>query len=93
VIGARVVVGALPRQVAGLVLHNGLRLTVLGITLGMAAAIGAGRVLTSLLYEVKPSDPLTLTSMAVLFLIVSTAAILIPVWRAIRVDPVCALRE
>lgn len=92
-IGVRVAVGALPRQIAGLVLHDGLRLTVLGIALGMAAAIGAGRVLTSLLYEVQPGDPLTLTSMAVLFLIVSTAAILIPVWRATRVDPVCVLRE
>lgn len=45
------------------------------------------------LYEVQPGDPLTLTSMAVLLLVVSTAAILIPVWRATRVDPVCALRE
>jgi ABC-type lipoprotein release transport system permease subunit len=50
-------------------------------------------VLTSLLYEVQPGDPLTLTSMVVLFLIVSTAAILLPVWRATRVDPVLALRE
>jgi predicted permease len=92
-IGVRVAVGALPRQIAGLVLHDGLRLTAMGIALGLAAAIAAGRVLTSLLYEVQPYDPLTLTGMAVLFLIVSTAAILIPVRRATRVDPVCALRE
>jgi putative ABC transport system permease protein len=92
-IGIRVAVGALPSQIAGLVLHDGLRLTAMGLALGLAAAIAAGRVLTSLLYEVQPGDPLTLTSMAVLFMIVSTAAILLPVWRATRVDPVCALRE
>jgi putative ABC transport system permease protein len=92
-IGVRVAVGALPRQIARLVLHDGLRLTAMGIALGLAAAIAAGRVLTSLLYEVQPGDPLTLTSMAALFLIVSTAAILFPVWRATRVDPVLALRE
>ena len=65
----------------------------MGIAAGLATAVGAGRVLTSLLYEVQPHDPLTLTSMAVLFMIVSTAAILLPVWRATRVNPVLALRE
>jgi putative ABC transport system permease protein len=58
-IGIRVAVGALPRQIARLVLHDSLRLTAMGIAIGMAAANGAGRVLTSLLYEVQPSplDP------------------------------------
>lgn len=92
-IGVRVAVGALPRQIASLVLRDSLSLTAVGIALGLAVAIGAGRVLTSLLYDVRPADPLTLSGMAALFLTVSTAAILIPAWRATHVDPVRALKR
>jgi predicted permease len=92
-IGVRVAVGALPRQVASLVLRDTLTLTAAGIVIGLGVAAGAGRVLTGLLYNVQPADPLTLSAMAALFLSVSTAAVLLPVWRATRVDPVRALRQ
>jgi len=92
-IGVRVAVGALPRQIASLVLRDTLRLTAVGVAIGLAMAAGAGRVLTSLLYEVQPADPLTLSGTAVLFLTVSGAAVLLPVWRATHVDPVRALRQ
>jgi predicted permease len=92
-IGVRVAVGALPRQIASLVLRDTVSLTAAGIAIGLALGIGAGRVLSSLLYDVQPADPLTLSAMAALFLAVSTSAILVPVWRAIRVDPVQVLRQ
>ena len=92
-IGVRVAVGALPRQIASLVLRDTLRLTAVGIALGLAVAVGAGRVLTSLLYDVQPADPLTLSGMAAIFLTVSTAAVLVPAWRATHVDPVRALKR
>lgn len=92
-IGVRIAVGALPRAIASLVLREGLYMTGVGIVIGLAAGVGAARVLVSLLYEVDPVDPLTLGSVAVLFIVVSTVAILLPVWRAVRVDPVLALRQ
>jgi predicted permease len=92
-IGVRVAVGALPREIASLVLRDGLSLTGAGIFIGLAAGIGAGRILISLLYEVRPLDPLTLAAVAALFTVVSTAAILLSAWRAVRVDPVSALKQ
>jgi predicted lysophospholipase L1 biosynthesis ABC-type transport system permease subunit len=92
-IGVRVAVGALPRQIASLVLRDSLRLTAVGIALGLAVAAGAGRVLSGLLYDVQPVDPLTLSGMAALFLTVSTAAVLVPAWRATHVDPMRALKR
>ena len=91
--GVRVAVGARPRQIAGLVLGDGLRVAAAGIAVGLGVAIAAGRVLTSLLYEVHPGDPLTLAAMAALFTVVSIVALAFPTWRATRVDPMLALRE
>ena len=92
-IGVRVAVGARPRQIATLVMRDGLRLTMVGIAIGLAAAVFASRVLTTLLYNVQPRDPLTLIGMALLFACVSTAAMLVPMWRAIRVDAISALKR
>jgi ABC-type antimicrobial peptide transport system permease subunit len=92
-IGVRIAVGALPREIASLVLREGLSMTGAGIVIGLAAGVGAARILAGLLYEVGPVDPLTLGGVAVLFVVVSTLAILLPVWRAVRVDPVLTLRQ
>jgi putative ABC transport system permease protein len=92
-IGVRVAVGARPRQIATLVMRDGLRLTMVGIAIGLAAAVFASRVLTTLLYNVQPRDPMTLIGMALLFACVSTAAMLVPMWRAIRVDAIAALKR
>ena len=92
-IGVRVAVGALPRQIASLVLRDSMSLTAVGVVAGLCVAAVAGRALRGLLYGVQPSDPLTLIAMAALFLVVSTTAVLMPVWRATRVDPVRVLRQ
>jgi putative ABC transport system permease protein len=92
-IGVRVAVGALPREIVGLVLREGLGLTMAGIGVGLAIAMAVGRILTGLLFEVRPIDPLTLAGMAMLFLVVSAAALVLPAWRAARVDPASALRR
>jgi len=92
-IGIRVAVGALPRQVSGLVFREGLALTVVGIALGSAVATLAGGYLGRLLFEVPAIDAATLAGMAVLFSLVSAIAVYVPAWRAARLDPTVALRR
>jgi predicted permease len=92
-IGVRVAVGAVPRAIVALVLREAITLTAIGIAVGLSAAVVAGRTLTSLLYEVPPADPITLGGMAAIFAAVSMVAVLRPVWRATRVDPMRALRQ
>ena len=92
-IGVRVAVGARPQQIATLVMRDGLRLTAAGIAVGLVAVVFASRILTSLLYDVEPRDPMTLIGMALLFALVSTAAMLVPMWRATRVDAIIALKQ
>jgi putative ABC transport system permease protein len=92
-IGVRVAVGALPREIVGLILREGMGLTVVGITVGLAVAAGVGRMLTGLLYELRPIDPFTMAAMAMLFIVVSAAALVLPAWRAACVDPASALRR
>jgi ABC-type antimicrobial peptide transport system permease subunit len=91
-LGVRVAVGARPRTITGLVFRDGLYLSAAGIVIGVVLALGAGQALTSLLYEVPPVDPVTLAGMAALFAVVSTAAMLLPIWRAVRINPLDALR-
>ncbi len=91
-IGIRMALGASRRSVLRLVLGSGMRLVGLGIVLGGAAALGLTRLLSQLLYGVEPTDPATFTSVALLLLLVSLLASLIPARRAARVDPMVALR-
>jgi len=92
-IGIRVALGAQARDVWGLVLREGLLLGALGVALGLAGAVAFTNALRSLLFEVKPTDPLTLTAVAALLLTVTAAAALAPARRAVKVDPMVALRE
>jgi predicted permease len=92
-LGVRVAFGAARSDILGLVLRQGLILTGLGIALGSVAALGLTRALTSLLVEVTPTDPATFVGIGALFLVVATGASLVPARRALRVDPVTALRE
>jgi putative ABC transport system permease protein len=92
-IGVRVAVGALPRDIVGLILREGLGLTVAGISMGLAVALGLGRILSSLLFGVRPIDPITLAGTTTLLIVVSSAASVLPAWRAARVDPALALRH
>jgi putative ABC transport system permease protein len=90
--GIRMAIGALPRDVLNLVLRQGLKLAVLGVGIGIAAALGVTRLLAGLLFGVEPSDPLTLTGVSLLFTFVALLACWLPAYRATRIAPTVALR-
>lgn len=91
-IGIRVALGAAPRQVLLPVVREGLTLALAGIALGLIGAFAAAKALSAFLFGVGASDPLTFGGVALLLLLVATAASYIPSRRALRVDPVVALR-
>jgi len=91
-IGIRMSLGAQPGQVLGLVIGQGLRLALLGIAVGGAVALGLTRMMSSLLYGIAPTDPWTFAGVATLLALVALAACYIPARRAMRVDPMTALR-
>jgi putative ABC transport system permease protein len=91
-IGVRVALGARRSDVAGLVLREGLLLAAMGMAAGLVGAFALTRLLGSLLFEVTPTDPATLTSVSVLLLLLTLVAIIVPVRRAMKVDPMVALR-
>jgi len=90
--GIRVAMGARPGDVLKQVLVEGGRLAALGLALGLAAALGLTRLMSSMLFEVKPGDPLALGAAAAVLVIVALAACYIPARRATKVDPLVALR-
>ncbi len=91
-IGIRMAVGAPRRAVLALFLRQGARLTALGIALGLLGAVALTRLLASQLFGVEPTDPLTLTLVALLLLLVALGASFLPARRAAAVDPINALR-
>ena len=91
-IGIRVALGAAPRQVLVPVLRGGVGLALVGIGIGLAVALLAARGLSAFLFGVGASDPLTFAGVALLMLLVATLASYIPSRRALKVDPVVALR-
>ena len=91
-IGIRVALGAAPRQVLVPTLREGLVLALAGVGCGIVAAFAAGRALSSFVFGIGTADPLTLAGVAVLLLIVAAAASYIPSRRALKIDPVIALR-
>ena len=91
-IGVRMALGAQRREVLRLVVGRGIFLAAVGTAFGVAAAFGVTRYLTSLLYGVRPLDPLTFTAVAILLFAVAFAACAIPARRAMSVDPMVALR-
>ncbi|HJR35047.1 MAG TPA: ABC transporter permease, partial [Gemmatimonadales bacterium] len=90
--GVRAALGAKRGDLLRLVMGEGLRITVVGIVLGAAASLAAGRFLASLLFGVTASDPGTFILVAVVLLGVAGLASVIPAWRAARADPTSALR-
>jgi len=91
-IGVRMALGAQRRDVLGLVLIKGMKLTGIGIGIGVAGALGLTRVLSSLLFEIKPIDPLTFITIPLLLVSVAVIACWLPGRKAARVDPMEALR-
>lgn len=91
-IGIRMALGAQRSEVMGLLLRQGMALIVAGVLLGIAASLGLTRFLTSMLFDVMPSDPATFALVITLLIIVGALACWIPARRAMRVDPMVALR-
>ncbi|MEE9264502.1 MAG: ABC transporter permease [Vicinamibacteria bacterium] len=91
--GVRMALGASRRDVLGLVLGGGLKLAAVGVVAGLAASLGLGRLLSSLLYGVETRDVTTLASVAAILLGIAVLASLVPAYRASRVDPIVALRD
>jgi putative ABC transport system permease protein len=91
-IGIRMALGATPSRVMRDVLWYGVRLTSVGLALGLAGAVAGTRVLSSLLFGVKPTDPLTFVVVSLLLIAVALLACYVPARRATKVDPMVALR-
>jgi predicted permease len=91
-LGVRIALGATRREILRLVVGQGMVLAAAGMAVGLAAAVGLTRLMVSLLYGVRPTDPATLAAVALLLGGIALLACYIPAWRATRVDPLVALR-
>lgn len=91
--GVRLALGATRGRILSSVLAQGMRIAAAGVLAGALISLASGRLLAGFLYAVKPADPATLFSVATLLLCCAFAATLLPAWRAMRVDPVRALRN
>jgi len=92
-IGIRLALGAKTRDVLWLIVRQGLALTLIGVALGLGAALALTRVIQNLLYDVRATDPVTFAGIALLLLGVACVASFIPARRATKVDPLVALRH
>jgi ABC-type antimicrobial peptide transport system permease subunit len=92
-IGIRVALGAQRRVVGGMIVMQSVRLALIGVMIGIVGALATTRVMQSLLFEVQPTDPGTLVIVAVGLVALAAAASWIPARRAMRIDPVEALRS
>jgi putative ABC transport system permease protein len=90
--GVRLALGASGRQIVAAAMRDGVRSAVIGTALGLAASYGLTRSMATMLFGVKPTDPLTFASLALVMLVVAALASYLPARRAQRVDPVAALR-
>ena len=91
-IGIRMALGAAPEKVRGMIVFQGMRLALIGVLIGVTAALGLSRFMASLIFGVKPWDPVVFVSVTVVLSVVSLLATYIPARRAAHVDPLIALR-
>jgi len=92
-IGIRMALGASHSDVLGMVVVDGMKPILLGVAIGFAAALALGRVVSSLLYGVQATDPLTFALVVLLLFSVGLLATVVPAYRATRVEPIRTLRE
>ena len=92
-IGVRVALGARSADVFSMVLSEGIRMTLSGVIIGLLAALALTRLMASLLFGVRPTDPVTFMAVALLLTVVALLACFVPARRAARVDPIVALRN
>jgi len=91
-IGIRIALGAQRDHVLAKMLLDGLRPALLGLGLGLAASVGAARLIRSMLYGTQPLDPMVFAAVSAMLLLVAAFACAVPAWRASRLDPMQALR-
>ena len=91
-IGVRMALGAQPRDIFYGVLQEGGKLGLIGVVIGLAGAAALTRLMTSFLFGISPTDVVTFASAAILFFVLTLLACYIPARRAVRVDPMTALR-
>jgi putative ABC transport system permease protein len=91
--GIRIALGAQWRDVLTLILKNGMLLVTIGLTIGLAGALALTRLMTTLLFEVSPTDPVTFGAVAVSVILAALLACYVPARRATKVDPLIALRH
>jgi predicted permease len=92
-IGIRIALGARRSQVVGMVMRDAGKLVVIGVVVGTALALAAGRGAGALLFDLKPHDPVTLLTAALLLAVIAAGASFVPARRAARLDPMAALRS
>jgi ABC-type antimicrobial peptide transport system permease subunit len=91
-IGIRIALGAQWRDVLKLILRSGMSLVIIGLTIGLAGAFALTRLMTTLLFEVSPTDPITFCAVALCVIFAALLACYVPARRATKVDPLVALR-
>jgi putative ABC transport system permease protein len=84
--------GATPRNIFNLVVGQGMKLSAAGIMIGLGAAFGLTHVMTNMLVDIKPTDPLTFVAITLIFFLIAAIASWLPARRATKVDPMTALR-
>ena len=92
-IGVRIALGAQRGSVLAMFLRKGLTLTVIGLALGVAVSIGITRLMSGLLFGVRPTDPLTFVVVSAVLLLVALLASCLPAYRASTLDPMKTLRD
>ena len=91
-IGVRMALGAQRAEVVRMVVRQGMAVALIGIAVGVGAALGLTRLISTLLYDVRPTDPATFTAVCGVLAVAALLACCGPAFRAARVDPVVALR-
>jgi putative ABC transport system permease protein len=92
-IGLRMALGATPARVLNLIVHEGMKMVLAGVVIGLVGGLALGKTVSSLVFGVPVHDPVTFVVVAALLTVIALAACIIPARRAARVDPMVALRE